>query len=164
MAMDKKVRDLINDQINKEFFSAYLYLDIANFFASKGFDGFAHWYEVQAREEQEHAMKFYAYLHDNDEKVKLGAIDAPATAFKTFKAAVDAAYKHEQYVTDLINKIYEAADKAKDYRTKNFLGWFIDEQGEEEKNARDLVDKLALFGEEKQALYMLDRELSRRAE
>ena len=162
--MDKKVRDLINDQITKEFYSAYLYLDISNYFSEKGLDGFAHWYEVQAREEQEHAMKFYGYLHDNNEKVKLGAIDAPATAFKTIKSALDTAFKHEQYVTDLINKIYEAADKAKDYRTKNFLGWFIEEQCEEEKNAQELVDKYALFGDDKQALYLLDKELDKRAE
>lgn len=162
--MDKKVRDLINDQITKEFYSAYLYLDISNYFSEKGLDGFAHWYEVQAREEQEHAMKFYGYLHDNNEKVKLGAIDAPATAFKTIKSALDTAFKHEQYVTDLINKIYEAADKAKDYRTKNFLGWFIEEQCEEEKNAQELVDKYALFGDDKQALYLLDKELDKRSE
>ena len=162
--MDKKVRDLINDQITKEFYSAYLYLDISNYFSEKGLDGFAHWYEVQAREEQEHAMKFYGYLHDNNEKVKLGAIDAPATAFKTIKSALDTAFKHEQYVTDLINKIYEAADKAKDYRTKNFLGWFIEEQCEEEKNAQELVDKYALFGDDKQALYLLDKELEKRSE
>ena len=162
--MDKKVRDLINDQITKEFYSAYLYLDIANYYADKGLDGFAHWYETQAREEQEHAMKFYAYLHDNNEKVKLGAIDAPATAFKTLKSALTTAFKHEQYVTDLINKIYEAADKAKDYRTKNFLGWFIEEQCEEEKNAQELVDKFELFGDDKQALYLLDKELDGRAE
>lgn len=162
--MDKKVRDLINDQITKEFYSAYLYLDISNYFSEKGLDGFAHWYEVQAREEQEHAMKFYGYLHDNNEKVKLGAIDAPATSFKTIKSALDTAFKHEQYVTDLINKIYEAADKAKDYRTKNFLGWFIEEQCEEEKNAQELVDKFALFGDDKQALYLLDKELDKRAE
>ena len=162
--MDKKVRDLINDQITKEFYSAYLYLDISNYFSEKGLDVFAHWYEVQAREEQEHAMKFYGYLHDNNEKVKLGAIDAPATAFKTIKSALDTAFKHEQYVTDLINKIYEAADKAKDYRTKNFLGWFIEEQCEEEKNAQELVDKYALFGDDKQALYLLDKELEKRSE
>lgn len=162
--MDKKVRDLINDQITKEFYSAYLYLDIANFYADKGLDGFAHWYESQAREEQEHAMKFYAYLHDNNEKVKLGAIDAPATSFKSIKAPLATALKHEEYVTDLINKIYEAADKANDYRTKNFLGWFIEEQGEEEKNAQELVDKMELFGDDKQALYLLDKELGGRAE
>ena len=162
--MDKKVRDLINDQITKEFYSAYLYLDISNYFSEKGLDGFAHWYEVQAREEQEHAMKFYGYLHDNNEKVKLGTIDAPATSFKTLKSALTTAFKHEQYVTDLINKIYEAADKAKDYRTKNFLGWFIEEQCEEEKNAQELVDKYALFGDDKQALYLLDKELDKRSE
>ena len=162
--MDKKVRDLLNDQITKELYSAYLYLDIANYYADKGLDGFAHYYEVQAKEEEEHALKFYAYLHDNNEKVKLGTIDAPNTAFKSLKAPLSAALKHEIYVTELINKIYEAADKAKDYRTKNFLGWFIEEQCEEEKNAQEIVDKMDLFGDDKQALYLLDKELNNRAE
>ena len=162
--MDKKVKDLLNDQITKEFYSAYLYLDIANFYADKGLDGFAHYYEVQAKEEEEHAMKFYAFLHDNNEKVKLGAIDAPNTAFKSLKAPLAAALKHEIYVTDLINKIYAAADKVNDYRTKNFLGWFIEEQCEEEKNAQEIVDKMDLFGDDKQALYLLDKELDGRAE
>ena len=161
--MDKKVKDLINDQINKEFYSAYLYLDMANFYDEKGLSGFANWFEKQAKEEEEHAMKFYAYLHDNNEKVKLLPIDAPKSAYKSIKAPLDAALKHEKYVTALIHAIYEAADKVADCRTKNFLAWFIEEQGEEEKNAKELVDKMELFGDDKQALYLLDKELGGRA-
>ena len=161
--MDKKVKDLINDQINKELYSAYLYLDMANYYDDKGLSGFANWYEKQAKEEEEHAMKFYAYLHDNNEKVKLLPIDAPKTSYKTIKAPLDAALKHEKYVTSLIHAIYQAADAAQDCRTKNFLAWFIEEQGEEEKNAQELVDKMELFGDDKQALYLLDKDLGARA-
>ena len=110
--MDKKVSELLNDQINKEFYSAYLYLDMANFYASKGLDGFANWYEIQAKEEQDHAMLFYQYMHNNSEVVTLDAIAKPDKAYTELIDPLKAALEHEKYVTSLINAIYAAAQAA----------------------------------------------------
>lgn len=160
--MDHKVSQLLNEQINKEFYSAYLYLDMANFYAARGLDGFANWFEVQAREEQDHAMLFYRYLQNNNEAVTLEAIARPDKAFETLADPLDAALEHEKYVTSLINAIYAAAQEARDFRTTQFLDWFIKEQGEEEKNASDLITKMALFGSDAKGLYMLNSELAAR--
>ena len=160
--MDKKVFTLLNDQINKELYSAYLYLDMANFYSQKGLDGFANWYEIQAKEEQDHAMLIYHYLHNNGQKVTLGAIAQPDKKFKTLMDPLKAAHEHEQYVTSLINAIYAAAIKVSDYRTTQFLDWFIKEQGEEEKNSGDMITKMELFGDDAKALYMLNSELAGR--
>ncbi|MCI9298689.1 MAG: ferritin [Lachnospiraceae bacterium] len=160
--MDKKVAELLNDQINKEFYSAYLYLDMANFYTDKGLDGFANWYEIQAKEEQDHAMLIYQYLHNNNEKVTLEAVAKPD---KTYTALIDplkAGLEHEQYVTSLINNIYAAAQEVKDFRTTQFLDWFIREQGEEEKNSSDQITKMELFGDDARSLYMLNEELGGR--
>ena len=160
--MDKKVSELLNDQINKELYSAYLYLDMANFYASKGLDGFANWYEIQAKEEQDHAMLIYKYLHNNDQIVTLGAIAKPDKEFKALMDPLKAAHAHEQYVTSLINAIYAAAQAVNDYRTVQFLDWFVKEQGEEEKNSSDLITKMELFGGDAKGLYMLNSELAGR--
>ena len=125
--MNEKVAALLNDQINKEFYSAYLYLDMANFYSKKGLDGFANWYEIQAREEQDHAMLMYQYLHNNDEVVTLEAIAKPDKAFTTLMDPLKAGLEHEKYVTSLINTIYAAAQEVNDFRTTQFLDWFIKE-------------------------------------
>lgn len=160
--MDKRVSDLLNDQINKEFYSAYLYLDMANFYASKGLDGFSNWYEIQAREEQDHAMLIYKYLHNNSEAVTLEAIGKPDKTYETLAEPLKAALVHEKYVTSLINHVYAAAQAANDFRTVQFLDWFIKEQGEEEKNSADLVMKMDLFGSDVKGLYMMNAELKER--
>lgn len=161
--MDKTVSELLNNQINKEFYSAYLYLDIANYYDAKGLDGFANWYEVQAKEEQDHAMLFYRYMQNNDEPVKLLAIDQPDNAFSNLIDPLKVSLEHEKYVTALINAIYAAAQKVNDFRTIQFLDWFIKEQGEEEKNANDQITKMELYGGEARSLYMLNSELLARA-
>ena len=160
--MDQKVSALLNEQINKELYSAYLYLDMANFYDAKGLDGFANWYEIQAKEEQDHAMLMYRYLHNNGESVTLEAIAKPDKEFKTLMDPLTAAHAHEQYVTGLINTIYAAAQEVHDYRTVQFLDWFVKEQGEEEKNSADLIRKMELFGGDAKALYMLNSELAGR--
>ncbi|MCD8300383.1 MAG: ferritin [Clostridiales bacterium] len=160
--MDKKVSALLNDQINKEFYSAYLYLDFANFYEDKGLEGFANWYQVQAKEEMDHAMLMYQFMHNNSEPVTLEAIAKPD---KTFSALIDplkAGLAHEQYVTGLIGNIYAAANESRDFRTTQFLDWFIKEQGEEEKNASDLITKMELYGDDARSLYMLNSELAGR--
>ena len=160
--MDKKVAGLLNDQINKELYSAYLYLDMANFYSSKGLDGFASWYEIQAKEEQDHAMLIYRYLHNNNEEVTLEAVAKPDKTFATLLDPLTAGLAHEQYVTSLINNIYAAAQEVKDFRTTQFLDWFVKEQGEEEKNSSDQITKMELFGDDARSLYMLNEELKSR--
>ena len=130
--MEATVSALLNQQINKEFYSAYLYLDIANFYASKGLDGFANWYQVQAQEERDHAMLFVKYLQNNDEPVVYEAISKPDGTWTQSLEVLEAGLAHEKYVTGSIHEIYHAAAEEKDYRTIQFLDWFVKEQGEEE--------------------------------
>ena len=157
--LNAKVRELLNQQINKEFYSAYLYLDFSNYYERVGLDGFANWYRVQAQEERDHAMLFYDYLQNNDELVELDAIAEPDKVFSDNTGPLKAALEHEQYVTSLIDAIYAVAYVVKDFRTMEFLNWFVKEQGEEETNARDLITKMELFGNDPKSLYMLNNEL-----
>lgn len=160
--MDKKVAELINEQINKEFYSAYLYLEFANYYAAAGLDGFENWYKIQAQEERDHAMLFYQYLQNNGEKVTFEAIDKPQCDFEDRMAPLKKGLEHEKYVTGLINVIYAAAAKDNDFRTMQLLDWFVKEQGEEEKNASDMVTKMELFGTDAKGLYMLNSEMASR--
>ena len=160
--MNQKVRDLLNQQINKEFYSAYLYLDFSNYFKAKGLDGFANWYMVQAMEERDHAILFYTYLQNENCSVELEAIAKPDKDFSCYMDVLKAGLEHEEYVTSLINDIYAAAYEVKDFRTMQFLDWFVKEQGEEETNANDLITKMELFGSDPKSLYMLNQELAAR--
>lgn len=160
--MNEKVSKLINEQITHEFYSAYLYLDFANYYASAGLDGFENWYRVQAQEEQAHAMLFYQYLHNNGEKVTLGAIKQPDKVLNSPMDPLKAGLEHEKLVTSQINIIYAQAFEAHDYRTMQVLDWFVKEQGEEEKNAADMITKMELFGGDAKGLYMLNSELKAR--
>lgn len=160
--LDKKVTELLNQQVNKEFYSAYLYLDFSNYYYDEGLDGFGNWYKIQAQEERDHAMLFIQYLQNNGEKVVLDAIDKPSVALTSAKDVLAEGLKHEIYVTSLIHNIYDAAYSVKDFRTMQFLDWFVKEQGEEETNAETLVKKFELFGDDPKSLYMLDNELGAR--
>ena len=160
--MNAKVHELLNQQINKEFYSAYLYLDFSNYFKAKGLDGFANWYMIQAQEERDHAILFYTYLQNQNAAVTLDAIAKPDKTFTCNMDVLQAGLEHEQYVTSLINNIYGAAYDVRDFRTMQFLDWFVKEQGEEETNAHDLISKLELFGSDPKSLYMLNQELAAR--
>ncbi len=160
--MAQKVEKMLNAQINKELFSAYLYQDFANYFALEGLNGFAHWFSKQAQEEMEHAVRFQNYLLDIDYPVTLDAIAKPERKFKDYLGALEAALEHEKYISASINDIYGEALAAKDYRTVNFLNWFVAEQVEEEKNARDLISDFKLFAGSSQGLYNLDGKLGAR--
>lgn len=160
--LNQKVHQLLNEQINKELYSAYLYLDFSNYFKSKGLDGFANWYMVQAQEERDHAMLFYTYLQNEGATVTLEAIAKPDRELDSHMTVLKAGLEHEQYVTSLINDIYGAAYDVRDFRTMQFLDWFVKEQGEEETNANDLISKMELFGSDAKGLYMLNQELSAR--
>ena len=149
--LDKKVIELLNNQINKELYSAYLYLDIANYYIDNQLEGFGNWYNIQAQEERDHAFLFIKYLQNNGIKVILDSIDP-----------LLAGAEHERYVTELIHTIYDAAYSVKDFRTMQFLDWFVKEQGEEETNADSLVNKFKLFGDDPKSLYLLDQELKAR--
>ena len=160
--LNQKVHELLNQQINKEFYSAYLYLDFSNYFKAKGLDGFANWYMVQAQEERDHAMLFYTYLQNENMPVTLEAIAKPDKVFDSHMAVLEAGLEHEKYVTSLINDIYGAAYDVRDFRTMQFLDWFVKEQGEEETNANDMISKMELFGSDPKSLYMLNQELAAR--
>ena len=124
--------------------------------------GFANWYMIQAQEERDHALLFLRYLQNNDCAVNLMPVDKPDKNYGGFSDPLKYGFEHEKYVTSLINDIYEAAYQAKDFRTMQFLDWFIKEQGEEEKNASDLIAKFELFGGDPKGLYSLDNELGQR--
>lgn len=161
--MNDKIYELINDQINKELYSAYLYLSFADYYADCGLDGYANFYTIQAMEERDHALIFRKYLLENDAVPKLLAIDQPDKSFTDYIGPLKAALEHEEYVTSLINDIYAAAVDVKDYRCQKFLEWFIDEQMEEEDTARDMITKMELFGDDKRSLFELDQTLQQRA-
>ena len=160
--LDAKVSKLLNEQINKEFFSAYLYLMFANHFTDAGLIGFANWYTVQAQEERDHAMLFIKYLQNNSLPVIFEAIAKPESGLVSNLHVLKAGLAHEQFVTESIHTIYDCAYSAKDFRTMQFLDWFVKEQGEEETNASDLIKKLELFGTDAKGLYMVDQALAAR--
>ena len=160
--LKKEVSALLEQQINKELYSAYLYLDISNYYYAKNLNGFGNWFKIQAQEEQDHALLFLTYLQNNGEAPKLAAIAAPDKTFSNFRDPLAAALEHEEYVTSLINAIYAEAIKANDFRTLPFLDWFVKEQGEEEKNTNDLLGRFDLFGSDLKSLYALDAELASR--
>ena len=160
--LDQKVAELLNVQVNKEFYSAYLYLDFSIYCDEIGLDGFSNWYKVQAQEERDHAMLFLQYLQNNGCKVTLDAIGKPDKELKDKLEVLEFGLEHERYVTSLIHTIYDAAQAVKDFRTMQFLDWFVKEQGEEEKNAEDMIKKMKLFGDDAKSLYMLNSEMAAR--
>ena len=159
--LNKQIYNLINSQINKELYSAYLYLEISNYFNEHGLPGFASWYVKQSEEEVEHAMKFNAYVYQQGGKVVLEAIEKPVVEFKNAREALEAALEHEKKVTAWINDIYAEAVKQGDFRTQKFLDWFIAEQTEEEENADEMIAKYDLASKEG-SLYLLNKELGKR--
>jgi len=160
----KAMQDAMNEQINKELFSSYLYLSMAAYFEDKNLMGFGHWMRVQADEEREHAMKFYDFILDSGGRVRLKAIAGPATDWKSNLNVAEEVAAHEAKVTTSIHELYELALKEKDYAAQVMLQWFISEQVEEEKNAAELVAKLKLIEERGTAVLMLDHRLEKRGE
>lgn len=161
--MDKKVLKVLNEQVNHEFFAAYLYLSMSTYFEAENLKGFANWMRMQYEEEIIHALKIFDYIHDRGEHVVLMQIDTPKAKWKSPLEAFSDAYAHEQKVTALINNIIDVAEKAKDRATMSFMQWYIDEQVEEEAQTSELVDKLKLIKDNPYALLMIDKELAGRA-
>ncbi len=158
----QSIRDAMNEQINAEMYSAYLYFAMAAHFEDQNLDGFAQWMKVQAQEEMAHALKFYSEIFERGGRVVLEAIEKPPAEWESPLAAFEAAYAHEQKVTGLINDIVGLARTEKDYAAEAFLQWFVTEQVEEEATAKGIVDKLAMIGDHPQGLFMMDRELGQR--
>jgi ferritin len=156
------MQDAINDQINHELYSAYLYLSMAAHFEAQNLSGFAHWLQIQYKEETGHALKFYKYLFDRGGVVTLKAIAQPPTKFTKPLDIFKQVLEHEQKVTGLINKLYELALGEKDYPTQSMLQWFINEQVEEEKNATDIINMLEMAGDSPISLMMANQQLGAR--
>ncbi|HEY9076491.1 MAG TPA: ferritin [Anaerolineaceae bacterium] len=162
--MNKNLVAEINKQIQYELASGYLYLSMAAHFESANLGGFAHWMKIQAKEEQEHALKFFEYLIDRGEKVVLQAIEQPPAEFGTPLSVFEQALEHEKGVTARIYKLYKLAQDDGDYASQSFLTWYVNEQVEEEKNASQIVEWLKMAGSSTNALFMLDSVLRKRGE
>ncbi len=160
--LKRKVQDAINDQIQRELESAYIYLSMAAYFDTANLSGFAHWMKAQFQEEQAHAFKFYDFVNDRGGQVILQAIGSPPVKFQSPLDAFEKALAHEEKITGHINELYALATEEKDIASQNLLQWFVEEQVEEEKNAGDIVDMLKKIGDSYHALLMLDRELGQR--
>ena len=157
-----KMEKALNDQINAEMFSAYLYLAMVAYFQDKNLGGFANWMTVQNQEETFHAMKFFRYVTERGGRVTLGAIDKPQFEWESPLAAMEAAQKHEAYITGRINDLMNLAIKEKDHASVNFLNWFVAEQVEEEDSVNEVVQKLRMVGEGGGGLFMMDRDMAAR--
>ena len=158
----KKLETALNKQFNQELFNSNLYLSMSAYFAGKNLKGFSHWMKVQAEEERQHAEKFFAFMIDRECAVKVSAIAAPPTTWRTPLAACQAALKAEQDNTTRLNSLMDLTIKEKDHATRGVLQWFIDEQVEEEANASDLIEQTRMAEKAPGAMFMLDRELGQR--
>lgn len=163
MAIDATLGKALNEQINKEIYSAYLYLTFADYYEDRGLKGFANWYMIQVEEELAHAKILRRYLLDNEYQVKMLAIAQPDKTFTNDMDPLIAAYEHEKYITASINDCYALAYEQHDFRTMQLLDWFVKEQGEEETNASDMIKNMELFGGDAKGLFELDREYQARA-
>jgi ferritin len=160
--ISKKMQDALNEQVNAEFYSAYLYLSMVAYFESINLPGFATWMRVQTQEEVMHAMKIYDYVIERGGRITLKSIAEPQAEWKSPLAAFEAAYGHEQKVTGLINELVNLAIEEKDHAANMFLQWFVNEQVEEENTADTVVQKLKLMADAPGGMYMLDNEMAQR--
>jgi ferritin len=160
--LKKSVYEAINDQINAEMYSSYLYLGMSAYCESANLKGAAQWLKVQSGEEWAHALKMYGYLYDCGNRAVLEAIDKPPVEFKSLLDVFQQVLKHEKKVTESITKLYELALKEKDYPTQIFLQFFVSEQLEEEKNATDIIEQIKTLGDNPVSIMMIDRHLGMR--
>lgn len=160
--ISEKMQKALNDQVNAEFFSSYLYLSMAAYFQSENWTGFASWMQKQSAEEYGHAIKIYHYLTAVGSKVTLSAIEKPKSEWKSPLDIFEESHKHELTITNKINELVNLALSEKDHATNNFLIWFVNEQVEEVSTIMQIIHKLKLVGDNKSGLYLLDRELSSR--
>ncbi len=152
----------LNEQVNAEIYSAYLYLSMSAYFEDQNLSGFANWMHVQAQEEMTHAMKIFNYIHDRGGSVELEQIDKPQIKWDNAQKVLEDVYAHEQKVTEMIHNLVDLAREGKDHGTDNMLQWFVAEQVEEEANAEELLQQVKMVEGKPQGLLMLDRELKQR--
>lgn len=164
MELGKNMQDAFNEQIREELASAYIYLSMAAYFENQNLPGFAHWMTVQSQEEVEHAIKFYAHVHERGGRVLLQAIPEPPAEFAGPTDAFQKALEHERYISSRIIDLYKLAQKEGEYASLSLLQWFVDEQVEEEDSATQIVEQLKLVGEKGHSLFMLDRQLAQRGD
>ena len=162
MEIKEKMQNAINKQINKELYSAYLYLSMSAYFESINLRGFAHWMRKQAKEEEGHAMRLYRYLIERGGRVKLSEIEEPPAEWKSASNVFEETYKHEQKITEMIDELIKMSVAEKDHATEVFLHWFVTEQVEEEASANEILQKLKMIKEEGNGLFIIDRELANR--
>ncbi|WP_297091692.1 ferritin [Thermococcus sp.] len=160
--LSEKMLKALNEQLNRELYSAYLYFSMAAYFEDMNLEGFANWMKAQAEEELGHALRFYNYIYDRNGRVELKAVQEPPKEWDSPLAAFEAAYEHEQFITRHIHELAALAEEEKDYSTRAFLEWFINEQVEEEANVKKIVDKLKFAKDSPQVIFMLDQELGQR--
>lgn len=162
--MDKAIQDALNEQINAELHSAYVYLAMSAHFAEQNFDGFAHWMRHQADEEMEHALKLYEYVLERGGHIELKAVAGPPKKFGTPLKIFEMALAHEKKISGMIHDLFDLARKKKDYATEIHLNWFVTEQVEEEDSAGKAVERLRMAGDSSAALLMLDKEFGQRSD
>lgn len=160
--ISEKLQKQLNEQIVKEFFSAYLYLSIEAYFTSLNLNGFANWFRIQAQEERDHAMMFFEYINKVGGRVTLGQIDAPQSEFASIEEALKMSLDHERFVTKSIYSIVDLAILERDHKTNQFLQWFVNEQTEEEANSENNLKKFQLVGNDGRGILMLDGEMAAR--
>lgn len=160
--ISEKMQQKLNEQIQKEFFSAYLYLSMEAYFASRNLNGFANFFRVQAQEERDHAMMFFNFVNHVGGKIRLGMIEEPKSDFESIEEVMRMALEHEQYVTSSIYSIVDLAIEERDHKTNAFLQWFVTEQAEEEASAEGNLEKIKLIGTDGRGILMMDAELAQR--
>ena len=160
--LKKKIEAALNNQLNNEFYSAYLYLSMAGYFEHLSLPGFSSWMKVQYQEENSHTMKFFRYINERGGKVILKGVKAPPSSWKSPLNTLEETLKHEQEVTEDINELLDIAMKEKDHATTNFLQWYIEEQVEEEANVSNIIAQLKMIKGSHESLYLLDKDMAQR--
>lgn len=160
--LTEKIEQLLNDQVQKELFSAYLYMSMSAYLEEENLKGYANWFMIQAQEERDHALIIYNYVLAAGGRVRLQALEQPKVDFANVEEVLTETLAHEQFITGSIYDLVDAASAARDHKTVQMLQWFIEEQVEEEDNARNNIDQFRLFGDDAKGLYMLDREMAAR--
>ncbi|MBO6256893.1 ferritin [bacterium] len=160
--INDKVKEILNEQINKEFYSAYLYLSMGAYLSDVGLYGFSKWMEIQSREEIDHGMILFNYILKRKAKVELKSLGAPELSFNGVEDIFNKAYEHERSITSAIDCIAGLTENECDLATRNFIDWYLKEQIEEEDNVLRIISKIKAFGSDKASLYLLDKELGNR--
>ena len=160
--MSKELQEALNQQVTNELYAAHLYLSMAAYFESLNLPGFANFMKVQHREELSHAMKIFDFINDRNGRVYLQAIKQPPVEFQSVQEVMEKALEHEKHVTEVIYKLYEMAQRQKDYAAHVLMEWFVEEQVEEEKLFTELLEHVKLVGNDGTGLLMLDARLAQR--